>query len=121
MDKINVIYKKTSAQHRAPSVRKKKCMFRYTIVCGYCRYYYRDNCSNDISYTMSGTTVVTTIVTTVVMISVIPRRYKSVGTIVGTTVAPNIIDSSSYCRHNSRCDRIQLCTIVASTVAYNCL
>ncbi len=47
-------------------------------------------------------TVVTTIVMTVVTISVIPCRYKSVVTIVGTIVAPNIVDSSSYCRHDSR-------------------
>ncbi len=59
------------------------------------------------------------IVTTVVTISVIPCRYKSTVTIVGNTVAPNIVDSGSYCRHDSCCDCIQSCTIVAGTMAYN--
>ncbi len=71
----------------------------YTIVRGYCRYYYRYY-----------------IVTTVVTIS---DRYKSVVMKVGITVAPNIVDSGSYCWHNSRCDHIQSCTIVAATVTYN--
>ncbi len=52
MGKINATFKKkTVPDTRAPSVRKKLHVSLYDS-CSHYRYYYRDDCSNDISYTM---------------------------------------------------------------------